>query len=202
MCQWFSQKIYDDENSLNDVWFSGESHFLLNGHVNSHKWVFWRRENPFKVVGVLWIKKNARHGSPSRSMTLLDHFSFKIIRVTQWEWQNSVAFQQFWTELKKREHLKGAQFHTANVTTTWYLENLGSVSSAAKLKWNGQLTRLTWPLTTPHISSSEDSSKTTSTRAPLLYWKQSSLRWFKRSLRRNMHALSANLHTAFNSDFN
>ena len=47
-------------------------------------------------------------------------------------------------------------------------------------------------------SSAEGSSKTTSTRAsliPLLHWRQTSLRKFKRSPGKNV--LSTNLHTAF-----
>jgi hypothetical protein len=38
MCQWFSQKIEDDKEFLNDVWFSDKAHFLM--HVNSKNWVF------------------------------------------------------------------------------------------------------------------------------------------------------------------
>ena len=46
MCQWLSQKIDDDEEFLNDVCFTDETHVLLNGHVKSKNWVFrgkWER---------------------------------------------------------------------------------------------------------------------------------------------------------------
>ena len=35
MCQWFENKIEEDPDFLDDVWFSDEAHFLLSGHVNS-----------------------------------------------------------------------------------------------------------------------------------------------------------------------
>ena len=40
--------IDDDEEFLNDVWFSDEAYFLLNGHVSSKNLVFWESENPHR----------------------------------------------------------------------------------------------------------------------------------------------------------
>lgn len=75
------------------------------------------------------------------------------------------------------------------------MKSLGSISLAAKLKWNGHLTCLTWTQPTK-FSSSGVSSRTISTRAtltPLLHWRQPSLRRFKRSPRRYVHMLSTTL---------
>ena len=35
----------NNKEFLNNLWFSGEAHFLLNGHVNSKNWVFWESES-------------------------------------------------------------------------------------------------------------------------------------------------------------
>ena len=83
MCQWFSETIDNNEKFLNDVWFSDEAHFLLNGHVNSKNWVFWGSKNPHRVVGRPLHSKNAQHGLPFPSMVSLDHFSLKMISVLQ-----------------------------------------------------------------------------------------------------------------------
>ena len=44
-------KLDDDEEFLNDVWFSDESHFLLNGYISSMNWVLSGSENLYKVIG-------------------------------------------------------------------------------------------------------------------------------------------------------
>ena len=48
--QWFLQKIDNYKEFLNDVWFSNEAHFLLNGQVNSKNQVFCGSENLQRVV--------------------------------------------------------------------------------------------------------------------------------------------------------
>ena len=46
MCDWFCDKIDEDPNFLNNLWFSDEAHFLLSGHVNSKNNVFWGTTPP------------------------------------------------------------------------------------------------------------------------------------------------------------
>ncbi|XP_061777078.1 polyamine-transporting ATPase 13A3-like [Nerophis ophidion] len=46
MCQWFCDKIDAAPDSLDNVWFSDEAHFLLSGHVNSKKNIFWGSTPP------------------------------------------------------------------------------------------------------------------------------------------------------------
>ena len=41
MCEWFCDTIEDNPDFLDHVWFSGEVHFLLSGHVNSKNNVYW-----------------------------------------------------------------------------------------------------------------------------------------------------------------
>ena len=62
MCNWFLGQLRGDETFLNRVWFSDESHFYLNGYVNSKKIVYWGFQKPDEV-----IEKN-RHGKKSYCM--------------------------------------------------------------------------------------------------------------------------------------
>ena len=50
MCEWFCNVLENDENFLENVWFSDEAHFLLSEHVNSKNNVFWGSEVPDKVL--------------------------------------------------------------------------------------------------------------------------------------------------------
>ena len=50
MCEWFCNMLENDENFLENVWFSDEAHFLLSGHVNSKNIVFWGSEVPDEVL--------------------------------------------------------------------------------------------------------------------------------------------------------
>ena len=44
MCEWFCNVLENDENFLENVWFSDEVHFLLSGHVSSKNNIFWGSE--------------------------------------------------------------------------------------------------------------------------------------------------------------
>jgi len=50
MCKWFCNMLENDENFLENVWFSDEAHFLLSGHVNSKNNVFWGSKVPDEVL--------------------------------------------------------------------------------------------------------------------------------------------------------
>ena len=50
MCNWFNNKMEEDENWINNVWFSDEAHFHLDGYVNSKNCVFWGTELPQEVL--------------------------------------------------------------------------------------------------------------------------------------------------------
>lgn len=42
--------LENDENFLENVWFSDEAHFLLSGHVNSKNNIFWGSKVPEEVL--------------------------------------------------------------------------------------------------------------------------------------------------------
>ena len=50
MCSWFEEKFEEDENFLENVWFSDEAHFQLSGHVNSKNNIYWGNSKPDEVL--------------------------------------------------------------------------------------------------------------------------------------------------------
>ena len=50
MCDWFNAKMEEDEEWIDNVWFSDEAHFHLDGHVNSKNCVFWGSRPPDEVL--------------------------------------------------------------------------------------------------------------------------------------------------------
>ena len=46
MCQWFMERHEGNEDFLDDVWFSDESHFHLSGYVNAKSAVYWDSQPP------------------------------------------------------------------------------------------------------------------------------------------------------------
>ena len=41
MGEWFNEMMEGDQEWINDVWFSDEAHFYLNGIVSKHNYRFW-----------------------------------------------------------------------------------------------------------------------------------------------------------------
>ncbi|XP_076039310.1 uncharacterized protein LOC143024396 [Oratosquilla oratoria] len=46
MCEWLDEKLERSPGCLNNIWFSDEAHYHLNGTVNNHNNVFWGEEPP------------------------------------------------------------------------------------------------------------------------------------------------------------
>ena len=50
MCSWLSKKIEKAPQWINNIWFSDEAHFHLDGAVNSQSNIFWGLEKPDEIV--------------------------------------------------------------------------------------------------------------------------------------------------------
>ncbi len=46
MCQWFIERLEENDDFLNELWFSDEAHFHLCGYVNSRNAVYWGSHPP------------------------------------------------------------------------------------------------------------------------------------------------------------
>ncbi|XP_076041907.1 histone-lysine N-methyltransferase SETMAR-like [Oratosquilla oratoria] len=68
--EWLDEKLERSPGWLNNIWFSDEAHYHLNGTVNNHNNVFWGEEPPEEMSEkhlkgakvTAWIAFNPRHG--------------------------------------------------------------------------------------------------------------------------------------------
>ncbi len=49
-CNKMLEKIQSDSDLLNKIWFSDESHFYLDGHINKQNMRIWGSEKPEKII--------------------------------------------------------------------------------------------------------------------------------------------------------
>ena len=50
MCDWFDNKMEENEEMIDNVWFSGDADFHLNGYINSRNNVYWETSPPQEVL--------------------------------------------------------------------------------------------------------------------------------------------------------
>ena len=70
MCDWLAGKLERSPGWINNVWFSDEAHFHLNGSINNHNNIFWGSEPPKEITErqlkgpkvTAFVAYNARHG--------------------------------------------------------------------------------------------------------------------------------------------
>lgn len=127
MCLRFQEKMDNDDEWINNVWFSDEAHFYLNGNVNSQNCRTWSSEPPDEVnerplhsakctawcaisangiIGPLWFEE---HGTTvtitqERYRRILDCFYALL------QGQQDLHFESQWFQQD------GATPHTANET--------------------------------------------------------------------------------------
>ena len=49
VCEMLQQKMEANSNWIHNVWFSDDTHFHINGAVNSHNNIFWGSQRPDEV---------------------------------------------------------------------------------------------------------------------------------------------------------
>ena len=148
-CQWFADKLEEDETFLDDVWFSDEAHFTLNGQVNSKNYVFWGLVTPDEVatrplhsekctawcamsrhgiIGPYWFQDN-----DGRAITINTEHYGEVLK-------------KFYKALGRRRGLvrdeqwfqqDGATPHTSNITLQWLRDHFGDqiISRRCAVEW-------------------------------------------------------------------
>ena len=131
MCQWFCDRIENEPDFLNNVWFSDEAHFLLSGHVNSKNNVYWGKQAPeyclerplHSAKCTAWIAIST-HG-------IIGPFWFEDVNgqaLTINTLRYIQVLDRFWTELGRRRGITratqwfqqdGATPHTSNESLAW-----------------------------------------------------------------------------------
>ena len=149
MCRWFCDKVDENRDFLDDLWFSDEAHFLLSVHVNSKNIIFWDSTPPevclqrplhsIKCTACVVISKHGIIGPywfPDESERSLMVNSQRYIEV----------LQKFWTTLGRRRGFErdgqwfqqdGATPHTSNETLQWLRQRFGDrlISRMCEIEW-------------------------------------------------------------------
>lgn len=137
MCQWFSEKIEEEPDFLDDLWTSDEAHFTLEGHVNSKNNVFWGSEPPNEVLQRPLHSKKCTAWVALSKHGIIGPFFFEDAQenaVTITKERYLEVLHKFWEELGVRNRRRGANRvkrniqwfqqdeatpHTATVTLDW-----------------------------------------------------------------------------------
>jgi len=118
MCPWFCDKIDEDPNYLDDVWFSDEAHFLLSEYVNSKNNIIWGTTptedclqrplhsikctawvtiSKYEIVGSFWFEDENQHSVTERYLGVLMKFWTAlgrrrvVVRDEQWLQQDGAT---------------------------------------------------------------------------------------------------------------
>lgn len=135
-CQWLKQKCNSSESFIDNIWFSDESHFLLNGQENRQNTRFWGKNPPDEVrqrplhspkvtvwcalssqgiIGPFFFEDrngNAMTINKERYISILNQF-WRALRS-----KCADTLQQQWVQQN------GATSHTARVSMEWLSEHL------------------------------------------------------------------------------
>ena len=137
MRRWFCDKVDENPDFLNDLWFSDEAHFLLSNHVNSKNNIFWGSTPPedclkrplHSIKCTAWdvISKNGITGpywladESERSLMVNSQHYIEVL-------------QKFWTTLGRQRGFErdgqwfqqdSATPHTSSETLQWLRQRFG-----------------------------------------------------------------------------
>ena len=128
MHQWFENKIEEDPNFLNDVWFSDEAHIWLCGLAISNHCVYWGAEVQDEVLqrplrSVNWAAWVANLNHEIIGLLWFENADKESVTVTKERYID--VLNKFWEVLGTRRGVNRdvqwfqqdrATSHTANIT--------------------------------------------------------------------------------------
>ena len=141
MCWWFKNKIEEDSDFLDDVWFSYEAHFWLCGHVSSNNCVYWGTKVPDEAL------QRPLHSVKCRDLVAIS--KHRIIRQNADEEAVTVTkkhyidvLNKFWRAFGTHRGVNwdvqwfqpdGTTPHKADITIDWFPNRL--ISRFRQPKW-------------------------------------------------------------------
>ena len=137
MCRWFNGMLEADDGWINDVWFTDEAHFYLNGLVNKQNYRFWGSEKPGYIAERPLHSPKCTAWCAISAQGILGPFwvedeDGETVTVTAERYRNILL--QFWIALGRKKNVKrdkswfqqdGATAHTANQTLDWLHQKFG-----------------------------------------------------------------------------
>lgn len=138
MCEWFNDMMEEDEDWIDNVWFSDEAHFHLDGHVNSKNTVFWGSNAPDMVLQRPLHSQKVTAWCAMNSKFIIGPYWFeddhgRTTTVNQENYRSVI--HKFHASLRRRRRTiiienqwfmqDGATPHTANATLELLTEKFG-----------------------------------------------------------------------------
>ena len=149
MCNWFNDKMEEDEDWIDNVWFSDEAHFHLDGHVNSKNCVFWGTQPPQEVLQWPLHSSKVTAWCAMNSKTIIGPYWFedadgRTVTVDQENYRTVI--RKFYASVRRRRGIvidrqwfmqDGATPHTANATLELLRQKFGDrvISRRTDIPW-------------------------------------------------------------------
>ena len=139
----------EDEDWIDNVWFSDEAHFHLDGHVNSKNCVFWGTQPPQEVLQRPLHSSKVTAWCAMNSKTIIGPYWFedadgRTVTVNQENYRTVI--RKFYASVRRRRGIvidrqwfmqDGATPHTANATLELLRQKFGDrvISRRTDIPW-------------------------------------------------------------------
>ena len=129
--RWFSQKCQSEPAFLENVWFSDEAHFQLDGGVNTQNCRIWATERPDVVMEKPLHSQKVTAWCAFSAKGIIGPFWFEQLdgsAVTITKGRYTKTLNRFWTRLQAKHpatldvfwfQQDGATPHTSNIALEW-----------------------------------------------------------------------------------
>ena len=129
--RWFSQKCQSDPAFLENIWFSDEAHFHLDGGVNTQNCRIWAAERPDVVLQRPLHSQKVTAWCAISAKGIIGPFWFQRTdgsAVTVTKERYTKTLDRFWTRLQAKHQRNlnvfwfqqdGATPHTSNIALEW-----------------------------------------------------------------------------------
>ncbi len=145
-CEEFLAKLDEEESMLDNIWWSDEAKFLLNGTINRHNCVYWAAENPRVSVEKEVNLPGVTVWAAISSSGIIGPFFFEGTV----NGRNYLDMLQtfFWPKVQDQDcyfQQDGAPPHYAREVRHWLDENFPG-------KWIGRRGPIEWPARSPDLT--------------------------------------------------
>ena len=137
MCEWFNKQIQHKPHWINNVWFSDEAHFHLNGVVNRQNFRYWGSEKPEEIAERPLHSPKCTAWCAMSTHGIIGPFWFEdnygdAVTVNAERYRQILA--KFWSSLRRIRSVDradqwfqqdGATPHTATATLGWLRNKFG-----------------------------------------------------------------------------
>ena len=143
----FLQLVHEDAAFIDNVWWSDEASFKLNGHINRHNCVYWADENPHKIVEKEVNLPGVTVWAAISSSGLIGPIFFEGTVTSE----NYLVMLQthFWPKMRGNPNCyfqqDGAPPHYGLAVRRWLDDNFRG-------RWIGRRGAIEWPARSPDIT--------------------------------------------------